>query len=88
MCYKINTCYSKVGCAFVFDTEFREKSEVESENELVNTHQGPGLRPSLNTHNSALKCLKPLIRRFKSAVWIKPNKNTFQILYETISDWY
>ena len=41
----------------------------------------------LISQHSALNCLKHLIRRFKSAVWIKPNKNTFQIVYETISDW-
>ena len=39
-------------------------------------------------HHPALNCLKPLIPWFKLDVWFKPNTKIFQILYETIFDWY
>ena len=47
-----------------------------------------GLRRSLSTQHSNLKCLKPLMCPFTLAVCFKTNIILFQILYETIFDWY
>ena len=58
---------------------------TESPNSDTERH-GPGI--TTVTQYSNLKCLKPLIRRFKLAIWFKPNKILFQILYETIFDCY
>ena len=52
----------------------------------INSCTGPGI--TTVTQHSALKCLKPLIRRFTLAVWFKPNTILFQFLYETSFDWY